>query len=125
MVRQLTPETFEGLGLGARIATLSFPPKSIRPYLMGMAFAVVTPIGMGVGLSIRTLYSPMSPAALITKGVFDSISSGLLIYASLVELLAHEFLMGEMKFEGVKKAIGAGFCIVAGAVTMGLLGLWV
>jgi solute carrier family 39 (zinc transporter), member 1/2/3 len=118
-------ETFEGMGLGARIATLSFPRKSIRPYCMGMAFAVVTPIGMAIGLSIRTLYSPTSAAALITNGVFDSISSGLLIYASLVELLAHEFLMGEMRLEGLEKAIFAGVCIVAGAAAMSFLGLWV
>jgi solute carrier family 39 (zinc transporter), member 1/2/3 len=113
------------MGLGARIATLSFPSKSLRPYLMGLTFAVVTPIGMAIGLSIRTLYSPTSPAALITTGVFDSISSGLLIYAALVELLAHEFLMGEMRFEGVTKAVFAGVCIVLGAMAMSLLGLWV
>ena len=113
------------MGLGARIATLYFPRKSIRPYLMGLTFAVVTPIGMAIGLSIRTLYSPNSPVALITTGVFDSISSGLLIYASLVELLAHEFLMGDMRFEGARKAFLAGVCIVAGAAAMSLLGLWV
>jgi solute carrier family 39 (zinc transporter), member 1/2/3 len=121
----LIVETFEGMGLGARIATLAFPRKSIRPYLMGMVFAVVTPIGMAIGLAIRRLYSPTSPAALITTGVFDAISSGLLIYASLVELLAHEFLVGEMRFEGVNKAAFAGLCIIAGAVAMSLLGLWV
>ena len=122
---RLTLETFEGMGLGARIATLSFPRQSIRPYCMGMIFAVITPIGMAIGLSIRTLYSPTSPAALITTGVFDAISSGLLIYASLVELLAHEFLAGDMRFERVEKAVVAGVCIVAGALAMSLLGLWV
>jgi hypothetical protein len=121
----LITETFEGMGLGARIATLSFPSRSLRPYLMGMAFAIVTPIGMAIGLSIRTLYSPTSHAALITTGVFDAISSGLLIYASLVELLAHEFLMGDMRYARVEKAIFAGICIIAGAVAMSLLGLWV
>jgi zinc transporter 1/2/3 len=113
------------MGLGARIATLSFPSRSIGPYLMGMTFAVVTPIGMAIGLSIRTLYSPTSPAALITTGVFDSISSGLLIYASLVELLAHEFLMGDMRFLGSGKAFFAAVCITAGAAAMSLLGFWV
>jgi len=113
------------MGLGARIATLPFPRRSIRPYCMGMVFAVVTPIGMAIGMSIRTLYSPTSPAALITTGVFDSISSGLLIYASLVELLAHEFLVGGMRYESVENAVWAAFCIVAGAAAMSLLGLWV
>lgn len=118
-------EAFEGMGLGARIATLSFPRKSLRPYLMGLLFAVITPLGMSIGLSIRTLYSPTSTASLITTGVFDSISFGLLIYASLVELLAHEFLMGEMRFEGIWKSVFAGGCILAGATAMSFLGLWV
>ena len=113
------------MGLGARIATLAFPRKSLRPYLMGMTFAIVTPLGMAIGLSIRTLYSPSSTAALITTGIFDSISAGLLVYASLVELLAHEFLMGDMRFVGVGKAVSAAVCIVAGAAAMSLLGLWV
>jgi solute carrier family 39 (zinc transporter), member 1/2/3 len=112
------------MGLGARIATLYFPRKSVRPYFMGMVFAVVTPVGMAIGLSIRTLYSASSPAALITTGVFDAISSGLLIYASLVELLAHEFLMGDMRFEGIGRVMLAGCCIIAGATVMSLLGLW-
>lgn len=42
-----------------------------------------------------------------------------------MELLAHEFLMGEMRFEGARKAFLAGVCIVAGAAAMSLLGLWV
>jgi zinc transporter 1/2/3 len=91
---------------------------------MGMIFVIVTPVGMAIGLSIRTLYSPSSPAALITTGIFDAISAGLLIYASLVELLAHEFLMGDMRFEGIGKVILAGFCIIAGAAMMSLVGLW-
>jgi len=118
-------ETFEGMGLGARVATLAFPRKSFRPYLMGLMFAIVTPLGMAIGLSIRTLYSPSSPAALITTGVFDSISAGLLIYASLVELLAHEFLMGDMRFVGAGKAVSAALCIIAGSAAMSMLGLWV
>lgn len=92
---------------------------------MGLVFALVAPVGMAIGLSIRTLYSPTSVAALITTGVFDSISAGLLIYASLVELLAHEFLMGDMRYEGAGKAVLAGVCIVGGAAAMSLLGLWV
>jgi ZIP Zinc transporter len=119
------PETFEGMGLGARIATISFSPRSLSPYIMGLTFATVTPLGMAIGLSIRTLYSPTSAAALITTGVFDSISAGLLIYAALVELLADEFLIGEMRFEKAEKAMFAGFCIVIGALAMSLLGLWV
>lgn len=48
--------------------------------------------GMAIGLGVRHSYQPNSPGALIASGVLDSISAGLLLYAGLVELLAHEFL---------------------------------
>ena len=55
------------------------------PYL-GLAafFALTTPTGVAVGLGIRSTYNANSPAALATAGVFDSISTGILIYMALV-----------------------------------------
>jgi len=55
------------------------------PYL-GLAafFAMTTPVGVAVGIGIRSTYNANSPAALATAGVFDSISTGILIYMALV-----------------------------------------
>src|SRR5438046_2991105 len=90
-------ETFEGLALGSRIATLVFNRTDWRPWFMAMAFACTTPIGIAIGLGVRLSYDPNSQKALISAGVFDAVSAGLLIYAGMVELLAHDFIQGEMQ----------------------------
>lgn len=86
-------QMFEGLGLGTRLAFLPLPPLlNWVPYAAGCLYAVCTPIGMAIGLGVRTTYSPESVTASIVSGILDSISSGILLYTGLVELLAHEFL---------------------------------
>lgn len=57
--------------------------------------ACVTPIGMAIGLGVRHSYQGNSVTALVTSGILDSISAGILLWTGLVELLAHEFLFSE------------------------------
>ena len=78
-----------------RFVTSFLLSRGRGPYL-GLAafFALTTPSGVAVGLGIRSTYNANSPAALATAGVFDSISTGILIYMALVRpcsrsVLAH------------------------------------
>lgn len=86
-------QTFEGLGLGSRLADSPWPKsKRWTPYILAVAYALSTPIAIAIGLGIRNAYAPGSQTALIVNGIFDSISAGILIYTGLVELMAHEFM---------------------------------
>jgi zinc transporter 1/2/3 len=85
-------QMFEGLGLGSRLAILPFKRRSIWPWVLGIVYGFVTPLGMAIGLGLRTAYDSASQTALIVSGTLDAISSGILLYTGLVELLAHEFL---------------------------------
>src|SRR5271170_6120825 len=85
-------QMFEGLGLGSRLAILPFANGSRLPWLLAIAYAVVTPIGMAIGLGVRSTYDSASQTALVVSGTLDAISSGILLYTGMVELLAHEFL---------------------------------
>ena len=89
-------QTFEGLGLGSRLAATPWPLKSWIPYVFALAYGLSTPIALAVGLGIRNTYAPRSQTALIVNGVFDSISAGILIYTGLVELMAHEFMFSNV-----------------------------
>jgi solute carrier family 39 (zinc transporter), member 1/2/3 len=115
---------FEGLALGSRIATLSFHSKDFRPYLMALLYALTTPLGIAIGLGVRASYDPNSQRALISSGVFDSVSAGLLIYTAMVELLAHDFIHGEMRTAKVSHVLIAIGSMILGAAMMGLLGRW-
>ncbi|KAK7428112.1 hypothetical protein QQZ08_005351 [Neonectria magnoliae] len=95
LVAILFHQMFEGLGLGARIAAVPYPKDSFRPWLLVVAFATTAPIGQAIGLITRNSYDPESAIGLILVGVFNAISSGLLIYAALVDLLVEDFLSEE------------------------------
>ncbi|CAB4255683.1 similar to Saccharomyces cerevisiae YLR130C ZRT2 Low-affinity zinc transporter of the plasma membrane [Maudiozyma barnettii] len=120
-------QMFEGLGLGTRLAQTKWPEsKHYTPWLMALAFALTTPIAVAIGIGVRHSFVPGSRKTLITNGVFDSISSGILIYTGLVELMAHEFLFSN-QFKGdngFKKMIMAYICMCLGAGLMALLGKW-
>jgi zinc transporter 1/2/3 len=119
-------QSFEGLGLGTRLAAVPWPKsKRWTPYLLGAAYAISTPIAIAIGLAVRTSFAPGSQTTLIANGVFDSISAGILIYTGLVELMAHEFMFSTyMQRASIKTVLTAFFVMCLGAGLMALLGKW-
>ena len=118
-------QTFEGFALGSRISAIRFPARSIRPWLMALAYGTTTPIGQAIGLAIHTLYDPASQTGLLTVGFMNAISSGLLLFAGLVELLAEDFLSDEsyVMLQGKRRLQACG-SVVGGAALMALVGAW-
>lgn len=119
-------QTFEGLGLGSRLAMIPWPkPKRLTPYLLGLGYGLSTPIAIAVGLAVRHAYPPEGRTTLIVNGVFDSISAGILIYTSLVELMAHEFMFSSsMRRAPIREVLAAFILLCLGAALMALLGKW-
>ncbi|KAK2733656.1 hypothetical protein FQN57_002053 [Myotisia sp. PD_48] len=119
-------QTFEGLGLGSRLATVPWPrSKRSTPYILGIAFGFSTPIAIAVGLGLRHAYPPGSATTLIVNGVFDSVSAGILIYTALVELMAHEFMFStSMRKAPISTVLSAFGLLCLGALMMALLGKW-
>ncbi|KAG7286565.1 hypothetical protein NEMBOFW57_008876 [Staphylotrichum longicolle] len=116
-------QMFEGLGLGSRIAAVPYPRGSIRPWLLVVAFGTTAPIGQAIGLAVKDSYDPNSAFGLIIVGVFNAISSGLLLYAALVDLLAEDFLSEEANRTLTKKdRITAFAFVILGAIGMSIVG---
>lgn len=123
LVAILFHQTFEGLGLGSRIAAVPYPKGSIRPWILVAAFGMTAPIGQAIGLMVRNSYDPNSAFGLIIVGIFNAISSGLLLYASTVDLLAEDFLSEEANRELTKKDKIAAFSyVLLGAIGMSIVG---
>jgi zinc transporter ZupT len=118
-------QTFEGFALGSRISAIRFPPSSPKPWLMALAYGTTTPIGQAIGLAIHNLYDPASQTGLLTVGLMNAISSGLLLFAGLVELLAEDFLSDEsyVTLSG-KRRLKACASVVGGAALMAQVGAW-
>lgn len=119
-------QTFEGLALGSRIAAITaFPRGSPKPWLMALAYGTTTPMGQAIGLLVHNLYDPYSQTGLLMVGVMNAISSGLLLFAGLVELLAEDFL-SDHSYEVLKgqKRLQACASVLLGAFLMALVGAW-
>jgi hypothetical protein len=119
-------QTFEGFALGSRIASLIpdlFAPSSMKPWLMSLAYGTTTPIGQAIGLVLHNLYDPASTAGLLMVGITNAISSGLLLFAGLVELLAEDFL-SESSYATLRgrRRVEACIAVACGALLMAFVG---
>lgn len=84
-----------------------------------------TPLGQAIGLATHTLYSPNSEVGLLLVGTMNAISAGLLIFASLIELMSEDFLSDESwKVLRGKKRVIACILVFLGAFCMSLVGAW-
>ena len=116
-------QCFEGLALGSRIAAIHFPRASYQPWLMVLAYGATTPVGQAIGLLVHNLYDPMSQTGLLMVGIMNAISSGLLLFAGLVQLLAEDFLTEKSyKVLHGRRRTQAFLSVVAGATLMALVG---
>jgi solute carrier family 39 (zinc transporter), member 1/2/3 len=117
---------FESIALGAQISKLK--RKSIIPIIvMVIVFSVTTPIGMAIGIGIRSSnFNPKSLAALISIGVLDSISGGILIYIALVNLMTGEMGPQVHGFLSLSKRIKCLYFIALylGVALMAIIGRW-
>ncbi|KAF1812484.1 Zinc/iron permease, partial [Eremomyces bilateralis CBS 781.70] len=118
-------QLFEGLALGSRIAALPWPKGSKKPWLMCLSYGATAPVGQALGVATHSAYDPSSDTGLILVGIFNAISSGLLIYAALVELLSEDFLSDESwrVLRGARRSF-AFFMVFLGAFLMSLVAAW-
>jgi zinc transporter 1/2/3 len=115
---------FEGLALGARIAELGVSTKTLTKLLMASAFALVTPLGMAIGLGVIRTFNGNDPKTIVAVGTLDAFSAGILAWVGLVDMWAHDWLVGDLKSAPpVRTAVGLA-SLMSGMILMGLLGKW-
>ncbi|KAJ6948645.1 hypothetical protein NC651_002840 [Populus alba x Populus x berolinensis] len=89
-------QIFEGMGLGGCIAQAGFSFGTVA--FMCFMFAVTTPMGIVLGMIIFSMtgYDDSNPNALIMEGLLGSLSSGILVYMGLVDLIAADFFHNKL-----------------------------
>ncbi|XP_075524292.1 zinc transporter 1-like [Primulina tabacum] len=112
---------FEGMGLGGCISQADY--KSLTTTIMMLFFSLTTPAGIGIGIGISRVYEENSSTPLIVEGIFNSASSGILIYMSLVDLLAADFMNPRMQ-SNIRLQLGAHTSLLLGAGCMSFLAKW-
>ncbi|KAL3476987.1 ZIP zinc transporter-domain-containing protein [Aspergillus californicus] len=116
---------FEGLALGARIALLpgrTFPSKAI----MAGIFALITPLGMAIGMGVIHSFNGQERSTLIALGTLDALSAGILVWVGLVDMWARDWVIdgGDMTNAPMGHVAAGGVSLIAGMVLMGVLGKW-
>ncbi|XP_028779638.1 zinc transporter 1 [Neltuma alba] len=112
---------FEGMGLGSCITQAKF--KNNATVIMGLFFALTTPVGIGIGMAISSRYEENSQKALIIEGIFNAASAGILIYMALVDLLAADFTTERFQ-NSTYLQLGANISLLLGAGLMSALAYW-
>uniref|UniRef100_K3WVH3 Zinc/iron permease n=1 Tax=Globisporangium ultimum (strain ATCC 200006 / CBS 805.95 / DAOM BR144) TaxID=431595 RepID=K3WVH3_GLOUD len=114
---------FEGIAIsGSAIGAM----ESLRNVLsMNFAFAITTPVGMAIGIAIRTTYSSTSTTALWVQGILNCVAGGILLYTGLVELLTyHMTTNNEFLGRSGKQRFLLYLACWLGAGAMALIGKW-
>ncbi|XP_020087657.1 zinc transporter 6 [Ananas comosus] len=117
-------QIFEGMGLGGCIAQAGFGLGTVG--YMCIMFAVTTPMGIVLGMIIFYLtgYDDSNPNALILEGLLGSLSSGILVYMALVDLIALDFFHNKTMSSSPRLKKASYIALVLGSASMSVLALW-
>ncbi|KAK9152211.1 hypothetical protein Syun_010520 [Stephania yunnanensis] len=114
-------QTIDSMQTPCTYLEAKFKAKSV--IVMALFFALTTPIGVAIGIGITSKYDENSSTALIVEGILNAASSGILIYMSLVDLLATDFMSERMQNNG-RLQLGAYVSLLIGAGCMSVLAYW-
>nr|ADE87887.1 zinc transporter ZIP1 [Triticum dicoccoides] len=112
---------FEGIGLGGCIVQANFKVRAT--IIMATFFSLTAPVGIVLGIAISSSYNVHSSTAFIIEGVFNSASAGILIYMSLVDLLAKDFNNPKLQ-TNTKLQLMTYLALFLGAGMMSMLAIW-
>jgi len=115
-------QVFEGLALGSRIAII--PSSFLRKVMLGFAFAITTPVGMAIGISVLSSFNGNDPSTIIAIGTLNAFSAGILLWVGVVEMWFVEWSQGPLAHAGVIKSGVGMLSLISGLLVMSVLGKW-
>ncbi|KAM0269058.1 hypothetical protein ACHAQH_009836 [Verticillium albo-atrum] len=94
--------------------------------LLASAFALITPIGMAIGIAVLDQFNGNDPDTIIAIGTLDAVSAGILIWVGVVEMWAEDWMFpsSELMNAGPLVTALSLFGLVAGMALMSFLGKW-
>lgn len=96
-----------------------------KKLMLASGFALVTPIGMAIGIGVLDVFNGNDPKTLIAIGTLDALSAGILIWVGLVEMWAHDWMLGgELTDANALTTTLAMFGLLSGMILMSVLGKW-
>lgn len=121
MIALAIHQGLEALALGSVLAVTSF--SLVKRVVMLFLYTITTPIGIAIGISIASSYDPESITSKAVAGVFNGVSSGMLIYIGMYQLIAEEFSREDLLVRP-RLRFGMYAALILGAACMCILGIW-
>jgi zinc transporter 1/2/3 len=115
-------QMFEGIALGTRIAALRV--NLLPKVLMAGLFAVITPVGMAIGIGVLNRFNGNSPPTIVAIGTLNALSAGILVWVGLVEMWSHDWLHGDMAQAPPLQVLIGIVSLMLGMGIMSVLGKW-
>ncbi|KAL8940341.1 MAG: hypothetical protein Q9216_002853 [Gyalolechia sp. 2 TL-2023] len=116
-------QMFEGLALGVRISKLSAVRLRIK-LLMASAFALITPIGMAIGLGVLNSFNGKDKATIIAIGTLDAFSAGILVWTGFIQMWSNDWMYGDLRNAGFVQTCLGMLALVSGLIAVSVLGKW-
>lgn len=99
--------------------------STARKLLLASGFAFVTPVGMAIGICALKVFNGNDPFTIVAIGSIDAFSAGILVWVGIVEMWAHDWMMGgEVAQLDARGRILCLAGLLAGMVSMSVLGKW-
>jgi len=96
-----------------------------KKIFLASLFAFVTPAGMALGTGILSHFNGNDPATIVAIGTLSAFSAGILVWVGVVEMWAHDWMMGgEMTSASPLRTILGLVSLMTGIALMSLLGKW-
>ncbi|KAL3789156.1 hypothetical protein HJC23_012245 [Cyclotella cryptica] len=114
---------FEGIAFGCTVMISNVSSK--KALATNLVYAVTTPMGLALGIAIRSTYSDTSITALWVQGISNCIAGGILLYTGLVELMTYQITTNsEFLGRSSKHRIALYIALWLGSGIMALIGKW-
>ncbi|ORY18251.1 ZIP zinc transporter-domain-containing protein [Clohesyomyces aquaticus] len=117
-------QMFEGIALGTCIAGLPSRVALLKKLLMASIFALITPVGMAIGMGVLNDFNGSDKPTLVALGTLNALSAGILAWVGLVEMLASDWMHGPLMNAAMGRTTVAIVALVSGLVVMSVLGKW-
>ncbi|PNW73817.1 hypothetical protein CHLRE_13g573950v5 [Chlamydomonas reinhardtii] len=114
----------EGISLASVLLRSGFSTR--KGVTMILIYSLTCPVGIAVGMAIASSYDAESEAARAVQGTLNGVSGGMLLYISLVQLVAEDmgrFVPGS-RSGGASARLLSFLALFLGASSMCILAIW-
>ncbi|KAI0814014.1 hypothetical protein GGR55DRAFT_701764 [Xylaria sp. FL0064] len=101
------------------------PLSMVKKLSMASAFALVTPLGMAIGIGVLHSFNGNDPHTVVAIGTLDALSAGILLWVGIVEMWVTDWMFGgELEHAKFSTTALGGVGLVSGMALMGFLDKW-